>query len=695
MPYDLPKTVRRTQAEKELDRLVERSRRLGADLSLVHTDGSNTSAKITLPDPLTGRKVDVLWVKGTGVDLKTIDRAGFASVYLDGVLGLEARWKKGVKEDDIMPLFERLTFDANRVTPSLDTATHAVIPARHVDHTHPSGVLAIGVCVKGSAVTKRLFGGEVLWIPWRRSGFEQAMQVKAALEKNPDAKGIILGHNGLLTWGETSEECYQRTREIASKAEEYVLSAVKRRGKRLFGGARYRALPTDTREALLAAFLPILRGRLCRECDQISHVCDSPSMLAFVNSADAPMAGEVGAGSPDHLLRTRYKPMLVDWNPNTGDLAGLVAELDSALNAYRRAYLDYYERNRRPDSPPLRGADPTVVAVPGLGVITFGADKREARITGEFCERSISAIRGAAAMGGYKPLSEKEAFGVEYWALEEAKRRRQPPPILLSGRVALITGGAGGIGSAVAHTLAEWGAHIAVLDIAADRASEVADDIEERYGEERAVGVFADVTDEESVARAFRDTVLTYGGVDIVINNAGISTSHPVDETSAVEWDRMFEVLSRGYFLVAREAFRVMKAQGLGGSIVFVGSKSGLAPSRNSCAYSSAKASIMHLARCLAEEGGPLGIRVNTVNPGPVAQGGEGRSSEWRAQRAQAHGVAPEDLDEYYRKRTTLGADVEPYDVAAAITWFASNLSCKTTGNVINVDGGVPGAYPR
>ena len=671
-----------------VDDVVYRSRLLGADRALANRGGGNTSLKTSAVDHA-GRAVRTLHVKGSGTDLATITAAGFAALRLDELLPLRAR--EAMADADMVDHLLRCALAPDQPRPSIETLLHAFVPAVHVDHTHPDAVIALG-----RTLAEEAFGDEAVWLDYERPGFAMSKRIARLLEANPSARAVLLDRHGLVTWGETSEEAYRSTLEFVTRAAEALERAG---GDRLgLGGPRVRALGDAEADELLATALPVLRGALLHDADGVVLEVDrSAEAVAFASSTRAPEVSQVGAPCPDHLINTKHRPLVVDFDPD-GDgaqsLPGLVRE---GVEGYVRWYREYYERNLTDESRPfpIDPAGPRVVVVPGIGIVTSGPDVDRARFARDLYHRAIAVQNAADASGGFRSLSEAEAFAIEYWPLERYKLTKAPPRGELSGRIALVTGGASGIGRAAARRLSALGAAVVVADLNLDGAEEVAAGLRADGGERASLAVPVDVADENAVQDCVRRTVIAYGGLDVLVCSAGLATSAPITETTLDDWERNHAVLARGYFLPAREAFRVLVEQGRGGSIVFVGSKNALVAGANASAYSSAKAASLHLARCLAEEGGKHGIRVNTVNPDAVIEGSGIWSSEWKAERASTYGVAEDDLPAFYRARTTLRVNVSPEDVAEAIAFFATSRSAKSTGNVINVDGGVAAAYPR
>ena len=676
-----------------LDGLVYRSNLLGADRALANQGGGNTSAKDTIVDHA-GCDVRVLWVKGSGTDLATITAAGFPGLRLDEVIPLRAR---DVMDDATMVGYlVRCAVRPDQPRPSIETLLHAFIGAPHVDHTHPDAVIALTSAPDGRRLAEETFGDEAVWLDYQRPGFDMSRRIALLLEEHPEARAVLLERHGLVTWGQSGEESYAATIEFVSRAAE----AIERHGGGRFGlgGPRVGELSDDDVKPLLARALPALRGALLADADGVVLEVDrSPEAVAFASSTRAPEVSQVGAPCPDHLINTKHKPLVVAFDPASDGADELIDAFRRGVDEYGRWYRSYYERNLDDETRqfPIDPAGPRVVLVPGVGVITSGADAGRARFARDLYHRAIAVEDAADALGGFRSLSESEAFAIEYWPLERYKLAQAPPRGELAGKIAVVTGGASGIGRASARLLASRGAHVVVADRNADGARGVAEELVAAHGKRRALAVEVDVTSEAAVAEMTQRAVLEYGGVDVLVESAGLATSAPVTETSLEDWELNFAVLARGYFLAARETFRVLLEQRRGGSIVFVGSKNALVAGANASAYSAAKAASLHLARCLAEEGGPEGIRVNTVNPDAVIEGSSIWSSDWKAERASTYGVAESELQAFYRDRTKLGVDVSPEDVAEAVAFFAGPRSAKSTGNVVNVDGGVTAAYPR
>jgi len=676
-----------------LDALVYRSTLLGADRSVANQGGGNTSAKATVVDHA-GREQRVLWVKGSGTDLATITRSGFAALRLDEVEPLRSR--ETMQDAAMVEYLRRCALGPDQPRPSIETLLHAFVGAAHVDHTHPDAVIALSSSPDGRLLAEEAFGVDAVWLDYQRPGFDMSKRIAELLDEHPSARAVLLERHGLVTWGRTSEEAYRSTIEFVTRAAE----AVSRAGADRFGLGGWASAELGESEclALLAQTLPVLRGSLLADADgAVLEVDRSPAALAFASSVRAPEVSQVGAPCPDHLVNTKHRPLVVGFDPATDDADALADAFRRGVEEYGTWYRAYYAAHVDDETRrfPIDPVGPRVTVIPGVGIVTSGLDAARARTTRDLYHRAIVVQDAAEALGGFRSLSEAEAFAIEYWPLERYKLAQAPPPGELSGRIALVTGGASGIGRATARLLASRGAHVVVADLNVDGAEEVANELIEAYGNRRALAVAVDVTSENDVVAMVRRTVLEYGGLDFLVASAGLATSAAVTATTLDDWERSYAVLARGYFLAGREAFRVLVEQGRGGSIVFVGSKNALVAGANAAAYSSAKAAALHLGRCLAEEGGSHGIRVNSVNPDAVIQGSSIWSSDWKAERASTYGVSEDELQTYYQSRTKLGVAVLPEDVAEAIAFFVGPRSRKSTGNVVNVDGGVTAAYPR
>jgi rhamnulose-1-phosphate aldolase/alcohol dehydrogenase len=676
-----------------LDSLAYRSNLLGADRAVANQGGGNTSAKGIARDH-TGRDVRVLWVKGSGTDLATITPDGFSALRLDDVLLLRDR--ASMDDASMVDYLLRCALRPGGRRPSIETLLHAFIPAAHVDHTHPDAIIALTSAPAGHELAREAFGDEAIWLPYQRPGFDMSRRIAELLGEHPGARAVLLEKHGLVTWGETGEQSYRDTIEFVTRAARTIDGAGA--GRFGLGGTTTAELSGEDAGALLRESLPALRGALLDDAaGLVLEVDRSREAVAFASAARTPEVSQVGAPCPDHLINTKHRPLVVEFDPQSQGAGDLRAAFRRGVDEYARWYRGYYDRNVDDETRPfpIDPAGPRVVLVPGVGIITSGGDAGRARTSRDLYRRAIAVEGAADALGGFRSLDEAEAFAIEYWPLERYKLAQAPPSGELAGRVALVTGGASGIGRAAARILAARGAHVVVADLNHDGARAVADELVDRYGVRRALAAPVDVTDEAAVEDMVEAAVLSYGGIDVLVASAGLATSAPITETTLADWELNFAVLARGYFLAARETFRVLLEQGRGGSIVFVGSKNALVGGANAAAYSSAKAASLHLARCLAEEGGAHGIRVNTVNPDAVIEGSGIWSSDWKAERASTYGIEAADLPAFYRRRTRLGVNVYPDDVAEAIAFFAGPRSTKSTGNILNVDGGVPAAYTR
>lgn len=677
----------------ESEKLLYRSNLLGSDKRITNYGGGNTSAKVMETDPLTGEKVEVLWVKGSGSDVGSIRIDGFATLYMDKLRALKNVYRGPQFEDEMVGYLPHCTFNLNPRAASIDTPLHAYVPRKHVDHMHPDAIIAIAASKNSKALTQEIFGDGIGWLPWKRPGYELGLWLEKFCRDNPDAKGVVLESHGLFTWADDAKECYELTLRVIQQAMDWF--ADKTAGVPAFGGARHQSLPADQRRAVAARLMPAIRGMVSGQQPMIGHFDDSDAVLEFVNATEMEPLAALGTSCPDHFLRTKIRPLVVAFDPARPDVEATLDGLADAVAAYRTDYTAYYDRCKRADSPAIRDPNAVVYLVPGVGMITFARDKATARISGEFYVNAINVMRGASSVSTYVGLPEQEAFDIEYWLLEEAKLQRMPRPKSLAGRIALVTGGAGGIGSATAERYLTEGACVMLADIDEKALAETVETLAKRHGKDVVRAVAMNVTDENAVAAAYAGIAVEFGGIDILVSNAGIASSAPVEDTSLALWNRNMDILSTGYFLVSREAFRLMRGQGMGGSIVFVASKNGLAASPNASAYCTAKAAEIHLARCLALEGAEAGIRVNVVNPDAVLRGSKIWSGEWLDQRASTYNTDKGGLEEMYRQRSMLKRSVFPEDIAEAAYFFASERSAKSTGNILNVDAGNVQAFTR
>jgi rhamnulose-1-phosphate aldolase/alcohol dehydrogenase len=671
-----------------VDELIARSNRLGADPTTTNYAGGNTSAKGSATDPVTGQPTELLWVKGSGGDLGTLTEKGLAVLRLDRVRALQNVYPGVEREDEMVAAFDFCLHGRGGAAPSIDTAMHGLVEVPHVDHLHPDAGIALATAADGPQLTKEIFGDRVLWVPWRRPGFQLGLDIAAVQRANPQAIGVILGGHGITAWGATSDECEANSREIIDTAAAWIAS----HGREApFGPLVHEPLPAAVRRERAAALFPILRGLASTDRPQVGHYTDTDVVLDFVGRERMPELAALGTSCPDHFLRTKVKPLVLDLAPDA-PLADVEARLRELHAAYRDDYRAYYERHAAPDSPAMRGADPAIVLVPGVGMFSFGANKQTARVAGEFYVNAINVMAGASAISTYAPIDESEKFRIEYWALEEAKLQRMPAPPPLATRIAFVTGGGSGIGRAIALRLAAEGACVVVADRDASTAAEAAAEI---GGPDKAVAVEADVTSADAVAAALREAVLAFGGVDLVVNNAGLSISKPLLETSEADWDLQHDVMAKGSFLVSRETARVMVAQGMGGDIIYISSKNSVFAGPNNVAYGATKADQAHQVRLLAAELGGQGIRVNGINPDGVVRGSGIFAGGWGAKRAAVYGVPEEKLGEYYAQRTLLKREVLPAHVANAVFALTAGELSHTTGLHIPVDAGVAAAFLR
>jgi len=674
----------------EVAELIGRSNRLGSDRRNTNYAGGNASAKGTVTDPVTGEPVELLWVKGSGGDLGTLTAEGLAVLRLDRLRALTGVYPGVEREDEMVAAFDYCLFGKGGAAPSIDTAMHGLVDARHVDHLHPDSGIAFATAADGEALTANCFGGRVGWVPWRRPGFQLGLDIAELHRASPGMIGVILGGHGITAWGATSEECEANSLEIIGGAQRYLdeHGTGAPFGSEITG---FQALPAPQRRARAVELAPLLRGLASTDRPQVGHYTDDDVVLGFLAGSEHPRLAALGTSCPDHFLRTKVAPMVLDMPP-AAPLAEVEARLRELHTAYRDAYRAYYERHAAPDSPPMRGADPAIVLVPGVGMFSFGADKQTARVAGEFYINAINVMRGAESVSTYTPIGESEKFRIEYWELEEAKLRRRPKPKALAARVALVTGAGSGIGRATTARLAAEGACVVLADRDGAAAKQAAADIGTA---DVAVDVTADVTDEASIAGAFAVAALAFGGVDLVVNNAGLSVSKPLAETSAADWDTQHAVMARGSFLVSREAARVMRAQGMGGDIVYICSKNAVFAGPSNVAYGAAKADQAHQVRLLAAELGEFGIRVNGINPDAVVRGSGIFAGGWGAQRAAVYGVPESELGSFYAQRTLLKREVLPEHVAAAVFVLTAGELSLTTGLHIPVDAGVAAAFLR
>ena len=668
--------------------LLYRSNLLGSDLTITNYGGGNTSAKLEEVDPLSTKKVKILWVKGSGGDIGSMKIDGFSTLYLDKLLETENLYR-GVKyEDEMVGYLPHCNFNLNSRAASIDTPLHGFLPYNHIDHVHPDSIIALAAAKDGEKITNEIWGKKVGWVAWQRPGFELGMILREYVKKNPNLRGIMLAGHGIICWAHDSKSCYENTINLVSDAANFL-------NKKLinnvaFGGRKMAPLNSQERNLIASKIMPNLRGLMSKTVSKIGHFSDTNEVLEFVCSNELNKLAQMGTSCPDHFLRTKIRPLVID--------AQYVEDrqyIEKSILDYQKQYSEYYKRCATANDPKMRDPNPIVILVPSVGMFTFASDKTTARLAAEFYQNAINVMRGAQTIGGYIGLDEKEAFRIEYWALEEAKLQRMPKPKPLAGKIAFITGGAGGIGFSCAQKLLQEGACVLISDLDKTALLNVENILKTEFSSDVVRVQNCDVTNEAQVIDSFNYICREFGGVDILVANAGIASSAPIEDTSVELWRKNYDVLVEGYFLAARETFKIMK-QSIGGSIIFVGSKNAIAAAANASAYSSAKAASLHLARCLALEGAGHGIRVNVVNPDAVIRGSKIWSGEWRKERADTHGIdAGDELEAHYRNRSMLKLDVLPEDIAKAVYFFASDLSAKSTGNMINVDAGNAGAFPR
>lgn len=683
----IPNRWNDTQAAKldEPGLLLYRSNLLGSDLRVTNFGGGNTSAKVKMADPLTGEMVEVLWVKGSGGDLGSMKLDGFSTLYMERLNHLKTIYRGLAHEDEMVAKFNHCTFNLNPRAASIDTPLHAFLPFKHVDHMHPDAVIAIAAAKNSEKLTAEIFKGEIGWLPWQRPGFDLGLKLEALARAKPKLKGVVLGSHGLFTWGDTAKESYDTTIRIINHAAEWLKANEK---SPAFGGETRASLEPEQRKAVAAALMPRIRARIAQAEKKVGHFTDAPEVLAFVNSKALTTLAPKGTSCPDHFLRTKIRPLIMPADASDADI-------DQRIADYRKDYAAYYERCKHGNSPAMRDPNAVIYLVPGVGMISFARDKATARIASEFYINAINVMRGASGVDEYMGLAEQEAFNIEYWLLEEAKLQRMPKPKPLQGRIALVTGGAGGIGKATAERLLREDCCVLIADLDAASAKSVTEELQQRFGHDQVAAVLLDVTKEDVVEQAFAEASRLFGGLDILVSNAGFASAASFEDTSLALWQKNIDVLSTGYFLVSRAAYRIMVKQKLGGSIVFVVSKNGLAASAGASAYCAAKASELHLARCMALEGAPHGIRVNCVNPDAVLRGSKIWQGEWSQQRAASNKVSVDELEEVYRQRSMLKLSVYPEDIAEAVFFLSSDAAAKSTGNIINVDAGNSTSFTR
>jgi len=683
-------------AGDEVALLVYRSNLLGADLRLTNYGGGNTSCKAFANDPLTGKTVEVMWVKGSGGDLGTMKRNGLAALYVDRLRSLKNIYRGIQYEDEMVELFNHCIYDLTSKAPSIDTPLHGFLPFKHIDHLHPDAAIAIAAAKGGERITQELFNGAIGWVDWQKPGFDLGLKLKKCLDENPGIRGIMLGSHGLFTWGDTAYESYINTLEVIETCAQYLEDNYGKK-REIFGGQKIQSLSKEERLSKAATLAPVLRGFCSSQTKMIGHFTDDDRVLQYINSNDLEKLAPLGTSCPDHFLRTKISPLVLGLTPaeDVSDLTKLKEKLTPAFEAYRKMYAEYYNTCKHANSPAMRDANPVVILYPGVGMFTFAKDKQTARVAAEFYTNAINVMRGAEAISEYTSLPRQEAFNIEYWLLEEAKLQRMPKPKPLSGRVALVTGSAGGIGKAIAKKFAEEGACIVINDVNVERLSDTNKEFSSSFGNDVISSTLLNVTDDDSIESAFDEAALAFGGVDIVVNNAGISISKSITEHTIEEWNMLYDILVKGQFLVSKKGIEIMRRQGFGGDIVNIVSKNAVVAGPNNPGYGSAKAAQAHLTRLMAAEVGADKIRVNTVNPDAVIADSNIWAGGWAEGRAKAYGITVDELPAYYAKRTLLNEVILPEDIANACYAFVSGLLNKSTGNALNVDGGVAMGFYR
>ena len=683
-------------AGDEVALLIYRSNLLGADLRLTNYGGGNTSCKLLSPDPLTGKDVEVMWIKGSGGDLGTLKKSGLAALYTDRLRSLQSIYRGLEYEDEMVALFNHCIYDLDSKAPSIDTPLHGFLPFKHIDHLHPDAAIAIAAAKDGKRITQELFAGKIGWVEWQRPGFDLGLKLKQCLDENPGIIGIMLGSHGLFTWGDTAYESYVNTLEVIEKCAQFLEDNYANNGP-AFGGQKISGLDEAARKQQAAAIAPLLRGFCSSERHMIGHFTDDARVLEFINSNDLQRLAPMGTSCPDHFLRTKISPLVLDLEPakDLSDTTAIKERLAPAFEAYRKLYAEYYENCKHPNSPPIRDANPVIILYPGVGLFSFSKDKQTARVAAEFYTNAINVMKGAEAISSYTSLPRQEAFDIEYWLLEEAKLQRMPKAKPLSGRIALITGSAGGIGKAIAKKFAEEGAVVVLNDMNAERLQGAAAEFKSKFGQDAFTSVVLDVTNGVQIGEAFEAAAMAFGGIDIVVNNAGLSISKSIADHTEKDWDILYDVLVKGQFLVTQAAVAIMKKQDIGGDVINIVSKNALVSGPNNAGYGSAKAAQLHLSRLNAAELGGDKIRVNTVNPDAVISDSNIWAGGWAEGRAKAYGITVEELPSYYAKRTLLNEIILPNDIANACFALVGGLLNKSTGNVLNVDGGLAAAFVR
>lgn len=668
-----------------------RSNILGADLRITNYGGGNTSCKTIEKDPLTNEEVEVMWVKGSGGDIGTLTRKGIAGLYTERLRNLKNVYEGLEDEDRMVGLFDHCIYDLDSKAPSIDTPLHGLLPFRHIDHLHPDALIAVAAAKDSEAITKEIWGDTMGWVPWQRPGFDLGLQLEKCLNDNPGIRGIVLGSHGLFTWGDTSYECYINSLEVIETASEYIAKKIDENGQ-VFGGQKIESLPAEERKSKAAQIMPLLRGLASSENRMVGHFTDSDAVLEFINSNDLERLAPLGTSCPDHFLRTKIQPLVLtlDKNEDLTDSKGILEKLTPLFEQYRQEYKEYYETCKHPNSPAMRDPNPVIIIYPGVGMFSFSKDKQTTRVASEFYVNAINVMRGAEAISEYTSLPRQEAFDIEYWLLEEAKLQRMPKEKPLSRKIAIVTGAGGGIGQAIADKMVIEGAVVVYTDLN----KEAVESATSKYSTDQAIAVQCDVTNDEAIADAFKQTILAYGGVDIIVHSAGLAISKSLEETTLKDWDLLENVLVKGQFLLSKIGTEIMKKQNLGGDIVNIASKNGLVAGPNNVAYGTAKAAQQHMTRLLAAELAADKIRVNVVNPDGVIVGSKIWEGEWAEGRAKANGITVEELPAFYAKRNLLNEIILPEDIANGVFACLAILN-KSTGNIINVDGGMANAFPR
>jgi len=683
-------------AGDEVALLIYRSNLLGADLRLTNYGGGNTSCKAFAKDPLTGESTEVMWVKGSGGDLGTLKKSGLAALYVNRLKSLKNIYRGVRFEDEMVELFNHTIYDLNSKAPSIDTALHGFLPFRHIDHLHPDAAIAIAASKDGKRITEELFTGSIGWVEWQRPGFDLGLKLRQCLDENPLIRGIMLGSHGLFTWGDTSYESYINTLEVIEKCAEYLEENYKKKPN-IFSGAKIQSPEKSIRLKRAAALAPVLRGFCSSKQHMVGHFTDDDRALEFMNSNDLDRLAPMGTSCPDHFLRTKISPLVLNLKPEEDlfDIQKLKETLAPSFEAYREMYKNYYETNKHPNSPAIRDTNPVVILYPGIGMFTFAKDKQTARVAAEFYINAINVMKGSEAISEYTSLPRQEAFDIEYWLLEEAKLQRMPKPKALSGKIAMITGSAGGIGKAIAKKFVEEGACVVINDNDPGRLESADAEFKKQYGKDAYTSALLDVTNKEHITNVFETAALAFGGMDIVVNCAGLSISKTIQDHTEKDWDLLYDVLVKGQFLVTQAGVAEMRKQNIGGDVLNIVSKNALVSGPNNAGYGSAKAAQLHLSRLNAAELGPDKIRVNVVNPDAVISDSKIWAGAWAEGRAKAYGVSVAELPAYYAKRTLLNEIILPEDIANACFAFVGGLLNKSTGNVLNVDGGVAMAFVR